>query len=95
MVRARAERVFLQLLDRVMAEGRYVTDAPSSPYYAPKAFAKRPEREGLRRGDFAAAMERLFANGAIRVATFKDGNREPRRRIESDADSAGTMSQIR
>jgi RecA-family ATPase len=82
MVRARAERVFLLLLDAVTAEGRYVTDAPNSPYYAPNAFAKRPKREGLRPGDFAAAMERLFANGAIRAATFKDGNREPRRRIE-------------
>ena len=55
-----------------------------------KVFAKRPEREGLRRGDFAAAMERLFASGAIRVATFKDGERHWRKRIETIADSAGS-----
>ena len=84
-VHARAERVFLQLLDRIMAEGRYVTDAPSSPYYAPQVFAKRPEREGLRRGDFTAAMDRLFASGAIRVAGFKDAERHWRKRVERAA----------
>ena len=47
----------------------------------PQIFAKRPEREGLRRGDFSVAMERLFANGAIRMEDFKDLHRHSCRRI--------------
>ena len=81
MVRARAERVFLQLLDALAREGRYVNDATRGSVFAPAIFAKRPEREGLKRGDFSAAMERLFAGGAIRIENFLDPHRKSRRRI--------------
>ena len=68
--------VFLELLDKVTAEGRYVSDSnKAGKLYAPKLFAGRPERDGLRQGDFAAAMERLFAAGAIRMATSRNHRR--------------------
>ena len=85
MVRARAERVFLQLLDALTREGRHVNDAARGSIFAPAIFAKRPEREGLKRGDFSAAMERLFAGGAIKVETFKDHHRNSCRRIVRSA----------
>ena len=63
----KAERVFLDLLDKTTAEGRHVSDARAAGNYAPRRFAHRPETWGCKVKDFEAAMEALFAQGAIVV----------------------------
>jgi RecA-family ATPase len=74
----RAEQTFLALLDKAEAEGRPVGHKPRASNYAPKAFAKRPDRDGFRRQDFEQAMERLFQAGAIEVQQRKDEHRNTR-----------------
>jgi RecA-family ATPase len=61
---AKADRVFLCLLDAFTAEGRTVKSAQAAGY-APKLFAASGRSEGLTKADLAAAMERLFARGEI------------------------------
>lgn len=73
--RKTAKRVFLELFDKVSAEGRYVSDSPHAGNYAPKLFAGRPERERFRLGDFKQAMEELFAETALVIGTYKGSNR--------------------
>ena len=65
-----AERVFLELLDAVTKEGRHASESPNAGNYAPRLFAKRPERQGFNKADFAKAMERLFADGRIKVESY-------------------------
>ncbi len=76
-----AERVFLDLLDRMNSEGRYVSESNRAANYAPRLFASRPDREGYREPDFKRAMEALFARKEIVVGTFKNANRNVRERI--------------
>jgi hypothetical protein len=66
----RAERVFLELLARITAQGRYVSDAANSPQYAPKIFAGDPQRHGVAKREFVAAMNNLFAQQKIRVEPY-------------------------
>lgn len=61
---AKAERVFLRLLDDFTKEGRTVKSAQAHGY-APKAFAASGRTEGISKQAIQAAMERLFARGAI------------------------------
>jgi RecA-family ATPase len=63
---AKAEEIFLELLHRLTAENRYVSDK-KSPTYAPAVFAKEDEarKAGVTNGDFAEAMRRLFAANKI------------------------------
>ena len=65
-----AERVFLELLEAVTAEGRSVSENTHASNYAPKLFAKRPGREGFNKADFAKAMERLFSDGRIKLEDY-------------------------
>lgn len=64
---AKAERVFLKLLRQFTAEGRRVNHAGSGSY-APKQFSEHPDREGVGKKPFAAAMNALLARGVIKVA---------------------------
>lgn len=61
---ARADRVFLRLLDDFAKQGRFVKSAPAQGY-APKAFAASGQAEGLSKQALHTAMERLFAKGEI------------------------------
>jgi hypothetical protein len=70
-----AKDVFLRLLDKAEAEGRPVSPKSRAGNFAPKAFAKRPGREGLTKRDFEQAMEQLFDDCAIEVETYKDAAR--------------------
>ena len=70
-----AERVFLDLLDRMNAEGRYVSESNRAANYAPRLFASRPDREGYREPDFKRAMETLFARKEIVVGQYRKANR--------------------
>ncbi len=67
MKRQSAERVFLSLLAKITVEGRTMSASLNAGNYAPKIFAKRPEREGFGFREFESAMERLFAAQSIRV----------------------------
>ena len=69
---ARADRVFLKLLDEFAKQGRFVKSANGAGY-APKAFAGSGQAEGLSKQALHAAMERLFAKGEIVEVLGGDG----------------------
>lgn len=63
---AKAERVFLTLLNAYTAQGRRV-NASGGKTYAPKEFAEHPDSEGVTKRAFKAAMDRLLADGRVRI----------------------------
>ena len=65
---AKAERVFLKLLDEFTAQGRPV-DPSAGPNFAPKIFGTHPKAEGVTRRALQAAMEALLSNGTLSIAT--------------------------
>jgi RecA-family ATPase len=69
---ARADNVFLDLLERFDSEGRNVSDKPTANAYAPTAFAHEAEAktQHLRKADFEAAMRRLFKDCKIHVEQY-------------------------
>lgn len=69
---AKAERVFLHLLDAFTAQGRYVSAQPG-PTYAPAMFASHPEAENVTKRAFKAAMDNLFSRDQIEVGTHGRG----------------------
>ena len=81
---AKADQVFLELLHRFSAQGRNVSATPTSPTYAPAAFAKDPEFKGVKKEAFAEAMRRLFASNKIRVEPYGRPSREYSRIAEND-----------
>lgn len=78
--------VFLLLLDSFADEKRPVSDSTHAPNYAPRLFAKRPEREGYRAADFTKAMEQLFAGQSIIMEEYGRQS-DLRRRIVRRSDS--------
>lgn len=84
---AKAERVFLRLLDLFTAQGRHVSASPSTTY-APTIFAKHPEAEGITKRAFAAAMETLFGRGEIVLDTHGRPGKE-RKHIVRSGEPAG------
>jgi DNA polymerase len=62
----KAEEIFIELLRRLTAENRYVSDK-KSPSYAPAVFSREDEskKAGIASADFAEAMRRLFAASKI------------------------------
>jgi RecA-family ATPase len=64
---AKAQEVFLTLLQRLTREGRLVCDRPSSTY-APSVFAKEKEatESGISKASLAEAMRELFRTDKIR-----------------------------
>jgi RecA-family ATPase len=85
----RAKQVFLALLDRTDAEGRPVSHKPRAGNFAPKAFAKRTDRDGFRKRDFEHAMEALFQAGEIEVQTYTSADRHKYERLVPTAGGAG------
>jgi RecA-family ATPase len=73
--RRTARRVFLDLLDAITSEGRYVSEKIRGSNYAPKIFAMRPDRESFRQPDFQRAMHELFAEKAITNGTRRGPDR--------------------
>lgn len=69
---AKAERVFLKLLDAFTDQGRYVSASPG-PTYAPTTFAKHPDAEGCKKGALDSAMNALLSRGEIVVAEHGKG----------------------
>ncbi|HQT86527.1 AAA family ATPase [Acidiphilium rubrum] len=70
--RAEAERVFLILMDRCQAQGQRLSDSRSATNYAPKIFAKRPDRDGYGVKEFDRAMQSLFADRKIRMEVYQN-----------------------
>ena len=65
-----AENLFLELLDELSGQGRNATAAVNSPSYAPKIMKASTKAKALKVRDLSLAMERLFADGRIRVAQY-------------------------
>lgn len=70
---AKAERVFLSLLDDFTAQGRYVSATPSVTY-APTVFAKHPGAEGCTKRALATAMENLLTREVITIGQHGRGS---------------------
>jgi RecA-family ATPase len=68
--RRTVERVFLDLVDATTRENQPVSSNNRAGNYAPRLFAKRPDRERFMVKDFEAAMQRLFVNGDIVNAPY-------------------------
>lgn len=72
---AAAEAAFLAALDVLTAQGRHVSATPSANF-APVVMVKGPHCQGYGKRDLTAAMERLFAKGAITIGPVGSyGNR--------------------
>lgn len=85
---------FLACLDKLTAQGRNVTHSKAGNY-APRLFAKMPMSKGFSEDELEAAMERLFAMGAI-VADAKVGtysNRSAKLGLARSEDWAGGGAQ--
>lgn len=65
---AKAQRVFMKLLDIFTAQGRRVNHAGGSTY-APKLFAAHPDAEGMTKTAMKGAMESLLAAEKIKIET--------------------------
>ncbi len=77
---AKADERFLALLDWHAATGSNVSAARTATNFAPNAFAKHPESEGVTKAAFDAAMHRLIKAGAIKTEAYGRPS-EPRQRI--------------
>jgi len=73
---ARAERIFLELLDAYNSDGRGVSPRPS-PNFAPAVFARDPRADGLTKKALTSAMNYLFQSAQI--ATEESGPSSRRR----------------
>ena len=73
--RRSCERVFLDLLQKTLTEGQYLSHNLRAGNYAPRVFATRPDRERFTKTDFERAMQALFASKTIAVGTHKDARR--------------------
>lgn len=65
-----AEDLFLQLFDRLTAQGETFNHHRSSPTYAPRRLAEHPQANGTAGTIFAAAMQRLLDAGTIRIESY-------------------------
>ncbi|MEK6216471.1 MAG: Arm DNA-binding domain-containing protein, partial [Boseongicola sp.] len=72
---AKAERVFLKMLDKFTAQGRYVSANPG-PTYAPSQFAGSSEAESVTKRALRSAMDSLFHRDQIAVAKHGSGAKE-------------------
>lgn len=70
-----AERVFLNLLSAFERQGRDVSPNPSRSY-APTVFASHPDARGFGKKAFEGAINRLLADGRIRVDKFGPPSRQ-------------------
>jgi RecA-family ATPase len=69
-VSAKADRVFLALLSKHYAMGAWTCPNLSARNYAPSVFAKHPDRDGLGKPAFEAAMHRLLTTGQIKIEKY-------------------------
>ena len=79
------DEIFLALLAALNEEGRPVSANTYARNYAPRLFARRPDRQGASKRELEFAMERLFVAKRIKVETYDQKGR-PCTRITSTAD---------
>jgi hypothetical protein len=65
-----ADEVFLELLDAATQQGRNISDSKNAGNYAPKTFAASPKANRYNLRQLAAAMQRLFDAGEIRMEQY-------------------------
>ena len=75
------EDKFLQMLRDFNRQGRHVNNA-GGPYYAPKMFAEADGK--ISRSNFRAAMERLFADGKLKIIPEGPKSRGTNKIVEVD-----------
>jgi RecA-family ATPase len=77
----KAEHVFLEILRRRTLAGRFVNE--KGPYSAPTEFAKEREAKVAKVGKaaLAAAMQRLFERGKIRLEEYSSSHRNKANKI--------------
>lgn len=78
----RANDTFLALLKAFTQQGQNAS-ANRGPTFAPALFASHPERNGVTKPAFEAAMHRLLTNGEIRVETFGPASRQRSRLVST------------
>jgi len=67
---SKADRVFRTLLAASYADGAWTSANPMAKNYAPSAFSKRPDREGLGKRALEDAMHRLKRAGAVIIEPY-------------------------
>jgi len=70
-----AERIFLECLDKIEREGRYVSPAKTSQQFAPTIFSRMETSQRVGRKKLNVAMESLFAQDKIRNGEHVQPNR--------------------
>ncbi len=78
-----ADAIFVALLSRHNASGIRLSQSNRGANFAPKLFAKAPDRGGLSARDLELAMGRLLAAGTIRVHDFGRPTRPERALVVS------------
>ncbi len=74
--RRKIEKDFLEGLDTLAAQGRYASDSPNSPHFAPKILRKDLGLNHSMRA-LRGAMNALFKSGDIVVGTARNKHRNP------------------
>lgn len=70
------EAKFLELMGKVKAAGRWVHDTPTVPSrYAPKVFARHPDRGDVSEKEFKKAMDRMMGRRIRLVETSRAGRK--------------------
>jgi len=64
------EAMFLNILEQLANQNRFVSHVVRAPSYAPRMMEAHPLANGVGQAQFAEAMETLFARGAITVETY-------------------------
>ena len=80
-VNAKAERVFLKLLDQINGQGRRCNPS-GGPNYAPRLMSEMPDNEGVVKRGLKGAMERLLSKQSIAIITDKSNPNRPKVHIE-------------
>jgi RecA-family ATPase len=76
---AKAERVFLEQLDRTNGHNVRVSASPNANNYAPKVFTKDALKQGVKKRDLVEAMARLMDRGKIENAPYGAPSRDNHR----------------
>ncbi len=79
-IEAKAEAVFLDLLQRFTVEGRDVSAKPSRSY-APTQFASHPDARGSTKRALEAAMNRLLKSDRVQIETTGSPSRQRSRLV--------------
>ena len=77
---SRAKHVFLTILDRMTAAGRFFLPTKGTNY-APACFAGEPEADGITKDQFAKAMTAMLYSRVLTIEEYKTVDRKARNRL--------------